>query len=291
MVIPTKNRVADLCQAIDSMLGQTVPPYEIVIVDSSKSSELNTILKKRFSTTSVLIKYLHTKSSLTEARNIGVQHSAGDLLFFFDDDVILERNYIEQAINIFMNDRKAEIGGAMGDITNLHRDTTSLNALIRRLFFMDHFGDGKFLPSGLPTWVHGERKVMKTEFLSGCASAYRRRVLNEFVFDEELGRLSGYCYLEDADISYRISRKYILMYTPLARLEHHPSSKARVETTLTTKQLVINHSYLFHKNMPKKLSTVFAFCLSLIGTLLIYGIWPRSGKGVAGWFQGILHVV
>jgi GT2 family glycosyltransferase len=208
-------------------------------------------------------------------------------VFFFDDDIVLDRDYIKEVVNVFSIDREGKIGGVMGNILNLPRDLTSLTALVRRLFFLDHFGDGKFLTSGLPTYVHGQGKVIGIEFLSGCMSAYNRKVLEEFAFDENLGRLGGYCYLEDADMSYRVSRKYTLMYTPLARLEHCPSEKARFDVTLKTKQLVLNHRYLFNKNMPKRMSTMFAFGLSLFGILLVYGIFSKNGKGLVGFFEGL----
>src|SRR5262249_4077219 len=39
VIIPTKNRAADLARAVRSVLGQTVPPCSIVIVDQSRNRE------------------------------------------------------------------------------------------------------------------------------------------------------------------------------------------------------------------------------------------------------------
>jgi len=286
VLIPTKDRISDICQCLDSIARQSLLPHEVIIIDSSEKAYLDSVLKEKIPAIMPLVKLVYVKASLSEARNIGVRRSSGDILFFFDDDVVLDTDYIKQVMNVFTNDREGRIGGVMGDIINVNRDLTSLASVMRRLFFWDHFGDGKFLPSGLPTYVHGHEKITQTEFLSGCMSAYRRKVMKEFAFDENLGRLSGYCYLEDADMSYRVSRKYTLIYTPLAKLEHHPSTKSRVDRCNVTKQLVFNHFYLFKKNMPKRLSTVFSFYLSLFGYFFFTGLFQGSAQGIIGWFNG-----
>jgi len=290
VVIPTKDRIDAICKAVASILEQTVLPEEIIVVDSSKNFDSCSFLKDRFTNSVPRVKCIRSDVVLTTARNIGIEHSSGDLIFFFDDDVVLDEDYIKEVVNVFMNDQEGKIGGVMGNIRNLQIDTSSLTAIVKCLSFLDHFGDGKFLPSGLPTYVHGQKGAMQTEFLSGCMSAYRRKVLNEFAFDEKLGKLSGYCYLEDVDMSYRVSRKYVLWYTPLAKLEHHPSMNQKSFYQIA-KQHVVNHSYLFKKNMPKTLSTMFAFFMSLLGILLINGFFRRSGKAIIGWFEGTLYVI
>lgn len=287
VVIPTKDRIQEICLCMDSISKQSILPNEVIVIDSGENSRLDFILKEKIPTLASLVKILRVKASLTEARNIGVRYCSGEIVFFFDDDVVLDRDYIKQVMGVFMNDREGKIGGAMGNIANVKRDVTSLSAIMRRLLFWDHFGTGRFLPSGLPTYVHGCGKTTQTEFLSGCMSAYRRKVLGEFAFDNNLGRLGGYCYLEDADMSYRASRKYALTYTPLAKLEHRPSAESKVDLRNRTKQLVFNHFYLFKKNMPKRLSNIFSFHLSLFGYLFFTGLFQGSPKGIIGWLKGI----
>jgi cellulose synthase/poly-beta-1,6-N-acetylglucosamine synthase-like glycosyltransferase len=269
-------------------LKQSILPDEIIIIDSSENMRLDFVLKEKIPSIVPLVTLLRIQASLTEARNIGVRRSTGDIVFFFDDDVILDRDYIKQVMSVFTNDREGKIGGVMGNIINVNRDVTSPFSIMRRLFFWDHFSDGKFLPSGLPTYIHGYRKTAQTEFLSGCMSAYKRKVLSEFAFDNNLGRLSGYCYMEDADMSYRVSRKYTLVYTPLAKLEHHPLAQSKVDICNKTKQLVVNHFYLFRKNMPKRFWTIFSFCFSLFGYLLFNGLFQGTAEGIIGCFQGLI---
>lgn len=203
----------------------------------------------------------------------------------FDDDVVLDRDYVKEVVKVFESDKNGKIGGVMGDFITTKRDTRSWRAILKRLFFQSYFGDGRTKPSGFTTWVHGENKVMRTEFLSGCMSAYRRKVLDEFRFDENLGVLGGYCYAEDVDFSYRVSRKYVLMYTPFAKLEHRPPTK--IFSPEKKRQYVFNCFYLFKKNMPKHLSNILAFVISVYGILLFTLLFERNLKGFVGCLQGI----
>lgn len=301
VVIPTKDRGTKISVCIESILKQTFLPHEIIIVDSSEKKGLDSMLKRRFPITHPKIKYIYSKVSLTAARNIGVKHSSGDLIFFFDDDVILDKDYIKEVVKVFTNDKDGKIGGVMGQITNVQRIPKDwkdiLNLNLSRLFHLPRQGDGKILLSGFPTSVHGKKRTMKVEFLSGCMMAYRRKVFDTFMFDEQLGKLSGYCYMEDVDFSYRVSRKYSLIYTPFAKLEHYPSLGKTKEQehnstmSIRMQEMVVNHFYLFKKNMPKHFLNMFTFVLSLLGLLILTLIYKRNPKAFIGWFKGIITII
>lgn len=285
-IIPTKDRVDEICRCMHSILKQTLLPHEIIIVDSSKGTYLHSVLKRNFPSSVSKIKYIHSEVSNNAARNIGVRHCSGDIVFFFDDDVVLDSDYIKEVVDVFLNDDDCKIGGVMGNIVNTKRDINSLGNKLLRLFFLAHFGNGRYLPSGFPTWIHGEKEVMKTEFLPLTSPAYRRAVFSEFVFDEKLGKLSGYCYLDDVDFCYRVSRRYTLMYTPSAKLEHHLSKTTRVGIAMKKRQWVLNYFYLFKKNMPKRFTNVFAFCFSIFGLIIMTWL-EKDLKAIIGLFQGI----
>jgi len=290
-VIPTKGRAQDLLVCVKSLLKQTLMPDEIIIVDSSQDKKLRSLLRQNFYESISRIKYIYSKVNANEARNIGIQLSSGGIVFFFDDDVALDRDYIEEVVTVFMKSDEKKIGGVMGNIKNIKRDTNSVKTRIRQLFFLDHFGDGRLLPSGLPTWVHGLNKKTRTSFISGCMSAYRKEVLREFLFDPKLGKLSGYTFLDDVDMSTRVSQKYKLVYTPSATLEHQSSKKARISPDALKHQFVVNHFYLFRKNTPKHLRNVATFSFSVLGILVYTILYERSPIGVVGWIQGIIHVI
>lgn len=114
VVLATKNRFHDIIKCIESILVQTLLPDEIVIVDASDTQELNSKIKKSESE-KIKIIYIHTKAGMTYQWNIGVKNSCGDIIFIFDDDTILKKDFV----NVFENDKERKIGGVCGDVINV----------------------------------------------------------------------------------------------------------------------------------------------------------------------------
>ena len=182
IIVCTKNRPNELSTCLNSIITQTVEPHEIIIVDGSTVANfvetLKTTLKlprkwKR--------KITHIESqthALTADRNTGVKNSEGDILFFFDDDVILDCNYLREVVKIFVEDKEEKVGGVMGNITNVlskgFKDT--VKEVFARVFLLPGRGNGRFRVSGAPTFIEHKSEVCPVEFLSGCCMAYRRKV-------------------------------------------------------------------------------------------------------------------
>ncbi len=293
VIIPTIGRVNLIERCIESVLNQTLTPHEIVIVDSDENLYLKEKLEEKNWERRIRYIYDPTKS-LCKKKNIGVNDSSGDILFFFDDDVVLDEKYIEEVVKVFKTDEDGRIGGVMGNITNwTPRDTVSLWILLTRIFFLGHFGNGKFLPSGCATFVHGKKKIVETKFLSGGISAYRREVFKDFKFDEKLGRTLGYCSMEDIDFSYRLSKRYNLIYTPYATLKHFPSwtRSNTYDEGKVMEHKILNHYYLFRKNMPLHFRNIVAFTLSLFGRLILSLIFERNSESIRGWITGTLKIL
>lgn len=291
VIIPTKDRPRDLIRCLDSITVQTLLPNQVIVVDAGSSDVGQADVLKRFKLRFSNLIYMRTEAGLTRQRNVGVKISKGDVVFFFDDDVVIEKDYIEQIVREFEEDEKESVGGIMGRIIN-HRREKPRNPNIKRpyirfLFFMPMNGDGRFRLAGFPTYIHGFPDKIDIQFLSGCCSAYRRKVLNEFKFDEHL---VGYCYMEDVDFSCRVSRKYRNVYLPSARLVHYPSSQSRTSEMKKKEMLIKNYYYLFRKNFPQTPLHITAFWLSLVGWLIEmvrYGNWP----GLKGVMRGMTSTV
>ena len=82
VVIPTFNRAATLGRAIDSVLAQSRPADEIIVVDDG-SSDKTTELLERYTDLVVL---QQANAGVSAARNLGIRHATSDWIALLDSD-------------------------------------------------------------------------------------------------------------------------------------------------------------------------------------------------------------
>lgn len=91
VIVPVYNAEKYLKQCIDSVLAQTYPYYEIILVDDGSTDSSGQICddySQRFSNVTVFHK---ENGGASSARNYGLKRSSGDFLYFLDsDDWIIE---------------------------------------------------------------------------------------------------------------------------------------------------------------------------------------------------------
>jgi len=115
VAIPTRNRLADLKECLDTLRVQTHPPDELIIVDNSTNDEIEQYIKDWKGSAKFKCIYIkQTWGSIPSLRNTAIDNSNGDVVFFFDDDVVLDRDYIRTVTEIFVGDVNKEIGGITG---------------------------------------------------------------------------------------------------------------------------------------------------------------------------------
>jgi len=107
IITVTLNSEQYLENTITSVINQTYPFIEYIIVDGQSTDRTLDIIKKyeHFITRWIS----EPDSGITEAMNKGIAMASGDfILFLHSDDYLLEENSIEKAIN-FMNNSNEDI--------------------------------------------------------------------------------------------------------------------------------------------------------------------------------------
>ena len=85
LIIPTRDRPKLLTRAIESVLGQTDMPLEIIVVDDGDGTGLE-VLPKFNGADIKLCGFSSHKQGAVAARNLGIVEAQGVLIAFLDDD-------------------------------------------------------------------------------------------------------------------------------------------------------------------------------------------------------------
>lgn len=109
IVIPAHNEASYIKDCLDSFVGQTYLPNELIVVDDNSSDNTHTIAQN-FANKHDWIKVIQRNSSdehipgkkVVDTFNYGLKHASGyDLIGKFDADIILPNNYFEDIVNQF----------------------------------------------------------------------------------------------------------------------------------------------------------------------------------------------
>lgn len=95
VIIPVYNTEKYLKKCVNSFINQTYENVEIILVDDG-STDSSSIICDEYSRLDTRIRVIHKKNGgLSDARNVGIEKSSGDLITFFDSDDYVEHDYIE----------------------------------------------------------------------------------------------------------------------------------------------------------------------------------------------------
>lgn len=288
------NRREDLLRAVTTILTQTDPFAELIIVDAGEESDIEQEVQRHCQEVGLAVIYRRSAPSTTRQRNLGADLASGDILLFLDDDIELEPDYHAELLRVYRDHWTGGIGGAQGTQTNIRwRPPRAARARYDQIFFLRRMvveGETRVQPSGNGVRVARPHEVMRVEFLQGFNMSFPREVFLRHRFDEAL---SGYALKEDVDLSYRISRELPLYQTPHAKLAHNRSSIARIDQRARQKKEVVNNVYFFNKNMAGAGGSRVLLIWSILGIflrLLVHGASRGDLESLRGFFDGVKSV-
>jgi GT2 family glycosyltransferase len=95
VAICTRDRPEKLVAALKSVIAQTVPNFEVLVVDQSRSPETSTLVHELMKGHRN-VRYLRLDDvGLSKARNAAIQHIESELVAFTDDDCEVPAGWLE----------------------------------------------------------------------------------------------------------------------------------------------------------------------------------------------------
>lgn len=287
--IPTRNRPADLVVAVQSVLDQTRPPDELLIIDQSPADESFRRVSAMFdATTPTRLVYVHDPSiaGLVFAKRAAVERASGAVISFLEDDIVLEPAYFAEIEAGFQ--ARPLMCGCSGVITNLP-SSSKLYVTLNSLFFRGIFRDPRIrIFTGQASTTDA---LIRCDILSGGLSSWRRRVFEYVSFDTD----NGFFMLEDIEFSTRVVRAFgnCLFVNTRARLAHNSSPINRdVQMNLQRRRLIEAISYYKkRRGWPGARIGLLAAALWWLGDAIGSALRFRSPSALLGYVRGAIDGV
>jgi GT2 family glycosyltransferase len=196
VVVVSAGKKKYLSKCLESLQNQSYPFLQIVVIDNSLDSQLAKKISDNFSGIEVYSSSINL--FYAAALNKGIELSRGEFVLCLNDDIVLENNFIEEAIKGFwLNEDIGMVSGKIlrGDKKTL--DSTGLFLSIFRSAKERGYGrrdSGQFQKEG---FVFGA---------CGAAGFYRKKMLDEIKKGEEFFDSNLVIFYEDLDLAWRANR-------------------------------------------------------------------------------------
>ncbi|MFJ3618841.1 glycosyltransferase [Streptomyces iakyrus] len=219
VVVATRERAGQLARALDSLLAQDHPRFEVVVVDNAPvTSETRELIERKYAER---VRYVcEPVPGLAAAHNAGLDAVGGEVVAFTDDDVVADPRWLTELSAPFAAD--AGLGCCTGLILPA-RLTTPAQVLLE-----SHGGFAKgFTPRTYdPACPPGDEPLFPFtagRFGSGANMAFRTAVLRSVGgFDPATGAGTAARGGDDLYGFVRVlAQGHRLRYTPYALVWHH----------------------------------------------------------------------
>jgi GT2 family glycosyltransferase len=181
---------------------------------------------------------------LCAQRNAAMRHIDDTLgtIFFFDDDVEIERHYVEEMLRLF--EERPGVMLANGDNVGFGAIPGTLTREIARELIRSQQYNDPARGSSEPS--HGGL---------GCMMCFRASLLRKVQFDE---RLALYGYLEDLDFSLQCGQHGELVTNRRCLMVHIETTQGRIGCRRRGYSEVVNPIYIWSKGTGAKITRSFA---------------------------------
>lgn len=193
VVIVTKDRVHDLQHCLGSLASQSVPPDELIVIDSSSDSKTTQLLEKFNAGVTFPAKAVFEKKlGYPTAYNRGLSEAKGNWVAFIDDDCVADYRWYERIKTT--TSRLAKVSAIRGKSNEYY--STSTVALTKA--FIDEVGKIGAIQGKL---------VVDHEVLDSKNIVYNKAFLTKHKIQYDVNLLDhGYGGSQDCELGMQIGK-------------------------------------------------------------------------------------
>ena len=212
VVIVSWNSADFLEECLRSVAAQTLPPVEVVVVDNASTDGSADLARRHGATVHTSVENL----GFCRASNLGWAAADGGAALFLNPDVVLEPDYLEQAVPVLQEERVGFVAGKLLRFDRRTIDSAGQRIARSRRTIDRGYGevdDGRY------------DEPASIDAVCGAAALYRREALEQVAPDGEVFDEDFFAYHEDLDLGWRATRAgWEGRYVPGARGYHFRGS-------------------------------------------------------------------
>jgi len=219
VVVINWNSGTCLADCLPSVLAQTLPPAELVIIDNASSDDSPAAGRRaleaagRASSCRVVWVMNRQNEGFSRAANQGIAATTGDWVLLLNPDAVLSPAFLEEAWGALR--ARPEAGSLAGKVLRFdHRTLDTTGQFVR--------ADGRVRERGYGEVDHGQYEQPGEVFsVCGAVALYRRTMLEDVALDGEYFDEDFFAFYEDADLGWRAQRRgWRCRYQPTAVAYH-----------------------------------------------------------------------
>lgn len=115
VILCTYNRSESLAKALESIASSTLPDsvdWEVLVVDNNSTDQTEAVVERFCQKYPAHFRYLQEpRQGKSNALNTGIREARGDILAFLDDDVVVEKDWLQNLTAPFLGGQWAGVAG------------------------------------------------------------------------------------------------------------------------------------------------------------------------------------
>lgn len=282
VIIPTFNRRQWIGECLDSVLNQTYPNVEIIVVDDCSTDGTAEWIQAQPQYSSVRVHAQPKNGGASIARNTGIEISKGEFIAFIDSDDLLLAKHCETAVATF--EKYPQLGLFCCDSTMIDVEG---NVLFDGKTWNQTLSDIKKYPVKT-----GIRPLEDVFMFLNCFPGF---TLRREVFEKLGGFVQEIFPADDCDLMLRVagsSYQVFYLHEPLCLRREHDGQCSGVENSVKTCQKLIEALNNSIKRNPELLKNKNRVNKRLAEINLDLGISQmkegKSSSGLKTIFQSIV---
>ena len=235
IILLSYDSVQYTAQCIESVIQNTIEPYELIVFDHGSSN--STVLKlKSLQEKYPFVKFVFKKTNLGFAggNNKAATYANGKYLCFISNDILVPYNWLNKMSNTFQLDKEI---GAVGPVSN----SISGTQMIKQEYELNNFYDYS------NSRLLGNHPIRPCRRLAGFVIFTSKKIFNKINgFDENY----GFGNFEDDDLSLKIRNLGYKLFVDESVYIHHFGSITFKEKNIDMNDSLTTNYKIFKEKWP-----------------------------------------